>query len=89
VGQKLANAALWAGALSCNKKKLESRTQLDEPFECASGGDSLLLYKILHLLFFPLVRIPCALPQFESILDGHLSRHFLPAPFRLEIENTT
>jgi len=27
--------------------------------------------------------------QFESILDGHHSRHFLPAPFRLEIENTT
>jgi hypothetical protein len=25
----------------------------------------------------------------ESILDGHLSRHLLPAPCRLEIENTT
>jgi len=29
------------------------------------------------------------LPQFESILDGRLSSHFLPAPFRLKIENTT
>ena len=29
------------------------------------------------------------LPQFESILDGHLSRHLLPPPLRLEIENTT
>jgi len=28
------------------------------------------------------------LPHFESILDGHISRH-LPAPFRLEIETTT
>jgi hypothetical protein len=28
------------------------------------------------------------LPQFESILDGHLS-HLLPTPSRLEIENTT
>ena len=36
--------------------------QLDEPVECASGGDPLLLYKIL---FFPLVRILCAL-RFES-----------------------
>jgi hypothetical protein len=27
---------------------------LDEPIECASGGDPLFLYKILHLLFFPL-----------------------------------
>ena len=35
--------------------------QLDEPVECTSGGDPLLLYKILHLLFFPLVRILSAL----------------------------
>jgi hypothetical protein len=43
------------------KKNLESRTQLYEPVECALGGDPLLLYKILHLLSFPLVRILCAL----------------------------
>jgi len=35
------------------RKNLESRTQLDEPDECASGGGPLLLYKIPHLLFFP------------------------------------
>jgi hypothetical protein len=33
------------------EKKLENRTQLDEPVECASVGDPLFLYKILHLLF--------------------------------------
>ena len=27
--------------------------------------------------------------KFESTLDSHLSRHLLPAPFHLEIENTT
>jgi hypothetical protein len=43
------------------RKNLVIRTQLDEPVECASGGDPLLLYKVLHLLFFPLVRILCAL----------------------------
>jgi hypothetical protein len=43
------------------RKNLNSRTQLDEPDEYASGGDPLLLYKNLHLLFFPLVRIVCAL----------------------------
>jgi len=53
----LANAVLWAGALSCNKKNPKSRTQLDKPVERTSGGNPLLLYKILHLLFFPLVRI--------------------------------
>jgi hypothetical protein len=35
--------------------------QLDEPVECASRGDPLLLYKILHLMFFPLIWILCAL----------------------------
>jgi hypothetical protein len=55
-------AVLWAGALSCNKRKSQRRTKLDEPNECPSGGNPLLLYKILHLLFFPLVWILCALP---------------------------
>jgi hypothetical protein len=43
------------------RKNPDSRTQLDEPIECASGGDLLLLYKIQHLLFFPVVRILSAL----------------------------
>ena len=33
------------------RKYLKSRTQLDEPGECPSGGYPLLLYKILRLLF--------------------------------------
>jgi len=43
------------------RKNLDSRTQLDEPVECASGGDPLFLYKILHFIFFSLVRILRAL----------------------------
>jgi hypothetical protein len=43
------------------EKNLENRMHLDEPVECASGGDSLFLYKILHLMFFSLVRILCTL----------------------------
>jgi len=35
--------------------------QLDEPAECASGGVPVLLYKILHLLFYPPIQILCAL----------------------------
>ena len=42
-------------------QNLDSRTQLDEPVQCASGGDPFLLYKILHFLFFPQARILCAL----------------------------
>jgi len=39
------------------QEKISSRTHLDEPVECTSGDDPLLLYKILHLLFFPLIQI--------------------------------
>jgi hypothetical protein len=57
------------------RKNLDSRTQLDEPAECASGDDPLLLYKILHLLFFPLARMLCALhlesrKNYQHDLDG-------------------
>jgi len=39
--------------------------------------------------FLPNQQQQQCLPQFEFILDVHLSRHLLPVPFRLEIENTT
>jgi hypothetical protein len=42
------------------RNNLKSRMQLDETSECASGGDPLLLYKFVHLQFFPLVQILCA-----------------------------
>jgi hypothetical protein len=45
-------AALWAGILLCNKKKiLDSRKQLDEPVECASAGDPLPFIKFCIYCF--------------------------------------
>jgi hypothetical protein len=69
-GQKLANTCSFVGGriIVQQKKNLESRTQLEEPTECASGGDPIRLYKTLHLLFFPLVRILCAL-RLESPIN--------------------
>ena len=76
------------------RKNLKSRTQLDEPAECTSGGNPLILYKILHLLFFPVVRILCALhlesrKHYQHGLDaGPLEFQFLrpreclTSPFR-------
>jgi hypothetical protein len=43
------------------RNNLEKRTQMDEPVECISGGDPLLLQKILHLLFYSIVQILFAL----------------------------
>jgi hypothetical protein len=53
-GQKLAKKLQLCGRAHyrATRKNLDSRTQLDEPAECASGGEPLLLHKILHLLFF-------------------------------------
>jgi hypothetical protein len=58
------------------EKNLESKTQLDEPAESASAGDPILRYKIRHLLFFPLVRILCALrlESREKIINTILMR---------------
>ena len=66
------------------RKNLDSRKQLDEPVECASGRDPLLLYKILHLLFFFPARILCAIrlesrkKNYQYFLDaGPLEFQFL------------
>ena len=77
------------------EKNLENRTQLHEPVQCASGGDPLLLYKILHLLFFPSgTNYSCTMPgesknNYQHGLDaGPLefqvlrARRFLTNPFR-------
>jgi len=60
-GKKLANTCSFVGRriIVQQEKILERTTQWDEPIECASGGDPFILGKILHLLFFALVRILC------------------------------
>jgi len=75
-------------------RNLESRTQLNGTFECASGGDPLLFCKFLHLLFFPPVRILFALhpesrKNYQHDLDAGpwefqflRPRGFLTNPFR-------
>jgi hypothetical protein len=62
-GQKLAKTYSSVGGriVVQQVKNLESRTQLDEPAECASRGDPVLLYKILYLLFPLLAGILCSL----------------------------
>jgi len=55
-GQKLANTcSSVGGGIIMQQEKISRTMQLDEPLECTIGGDPLLLYKILHLLLFPLV----------------------------------
>jgi hypothetical protein len=66
LGKNLQNCGLEH--YRATRKYLQSRTQLDEPAEGASGGDPLRLFKILHLIFFLLVRILCAL-RLESRIN--------------------
>jgi len=51
--------------------------------------DSALILDAIQRSFLTKSATAASLPQFESILDGQISHHLLPAPFRLEIENTT
>jgi hypothetical protein len=65
---------------------------LSESEELQSWGCSKILLSFWMRFdghFLPNQEKQQCLPQFESILDGHFSRHLLPAPFRLEIANTT
>jgi len=65
---------------------------LSESEELQSWGCSkilLILDTIRRSFFLPNQQEKQCLAQFESILEGHISRHFLAAPLRHEIENTT
>jgi hypothetical protein len=75
------------------RKNLESRRQREA--QEGPGGDPLLLYKVLHLLFFPVVRILCALrlesrKNYQHGLDAVplefqflRPRRYLTNPFRI------
>jgi len=65
---------------------------VSESEELQSCGCSKILLSFLMRFdghFWPNQQEQQCLLQFESILDGPLSRHLLPASFCLEIENTT
>jgi hypothetical protein len=51
--------------------------------------DSAIILDAIRRSFLSIQQQQQCLLQFESILDGQPSRHLLPAPFLLEIENTT
>jgi hypothetical protein len=51
--------------------------------------DSAIILDVIQLSFFTKSATAAMLPQFKSILDGHLSHHLLPAPFHPKIVNKT
>jgi len=50
--------------------------------------DSAIILDAIQQSFWPNKQQQQCLPQFELILDNHLSSHLLLAPFHLKIENT-
>jgi hypothetical protein len=85
--QKLANTCSFVDGRIIVKQEKFWRTET--PFRV--GRTTVLgLFKVsaiildaIRLSFLNSNQQQQCLPQFESILDGHLSRHLLPAPFRL------
>ena len=61
---------MWVGRIITQEEK-----NLEGTVECDSGGNILLLYKVLHFLFFPLAWILCALClMIEKIINMVLMR---------------
>jgi hypothetical protein len=73
------------------RKNLENRNPLSESEELALGmfKEAAIILDAIGRPFFIKAATAATFPQFESILDGHHSRHRLSASFRLEIVNTT
>jgi len=93
--QDVTRSSLCSGVKECGKnvhttfsfpKPLSESEEL-QTWDCSKILVSFLMWFDGH--FWPDQQQEQCLLLFDSILDGHLSRHYLPAPFRLEIENTT
>jgi hypothetical protein len=82
--QKLAKNCSFVGwRIIAQQEKSREKNAAGRNGECASGDDSLFLYKIMHLLFFFLVRILWALrpenrKNYQHGLDaGNLKFQFI------------
>jgi hypothetical protein len=87
----LYSGAKESGHKTCAQLSL-SQNPLSESEALQSWGCSKILLSFFMRFdghFWPNQQQQQWLPRFESILYGHLSRHLLPAIFRLKIENTT
>jgi len=91
--QDVTRSSLCSGVMECGTKRAHNFLFPKSSFRIrlttvlGMFKDSAIILDTIRRSFF-LSNQQC-LPQFESILDWHFSRHLLPAPFRLEIENIT
>ena len=92
--QDVTRSSLCSGVKECGRKRAHnllfpiSSFRIRRTTVLGMFRDSAIILDTIRRSFWPNQQQQQCLPQFESILDGHLSRHFLPAPFCLEIENT-
>ena len=93
--QDVTQSSLCSGVKECEQNvhiTFSFPNPLSESKELQSWGCSKILLSFLMRFnghFWPNQQRQQCFPQFELILDGHLSRPHLPAPFCLEIKNTT
>ena len=93
--KEVTRSSLRSGVKECGTKRAHNflfPKIFSESEELQSWGCSKILLSLLMKFdghFLPNQQQQQCLPKFESILDGHLSGRLLPAPFHLEIENTT
>jgi hypothetical protein len=90
--QDVTRSSLCSGVKSVEQNMHRTSSfpnSFSESEELQSWGCSKIMLSFLMQFdghFWPNQQQHQCLPQFESILDGHLSRYLLSAPFRLEIK---
>jgi len=90
--QDMTRSSLCAGVKECGTKVAHNFLFPKSSFRIRRttvwGCSKILLLFLMRFYghFLPNQQQQQCLPQFESILDGHLSHHLLPAPFLLEIQ---
>jgi len=93
--QHVTRSSLCSGVKECGTKRAnkclfpKSSFRIRRTTALVMFEDSAVILDAIRRSFLTKSATAASLPQFESILDGHLSRYLLPAPFHLEIENTT
>ena len=94
--QDVTRSSLCSGVKECGTKRAhnfifpKSSFRIRRTTVLGIFKDSAIILDAIRRSFFDQISNSSEfLPQFEKILDDHLSRHLLPAPFRLEIEIST
>jgi hypothetical protein len=93
--QDVTRSSIYSGVEECGTKHAriflfpKSSFRIERTAVSGMFKDFAIILDVIWLSFLTKSATAAMFPQFELILEVHLSCHILTAPFRLKIENTT